>query len=307
MLKTICTRLLPSMAAFCLVAGCASTWNPKTPEDPYESYNRAVFSFNLGVDRHIYRPIAHGYDFITPHFVQNRIRNFFSNVNQVPVIVNDTLQANMPWLVSDIGRLVVNTTLGLGGLFDPATALGMKKHAQDFGLTMAVWGVQKSPYFIFPFLPPGTARDFFGMALDGYAFSVWTYIDPAWVGYSARGLDFIQLRAGLLSLDKSVDEAFDPYIFLRDSYLQNRHSKIQRVLHPREDEFSSGPALEEQTTTVATVSASEPNDVRAVWSPSALSEHGSSASAVLPPFAPPKQSHEKNAALSPVSPPAARS
>ncbi len=235
MFKTLSTRFLIPLT-LCFLTGCASTWQPKTPEDPYESYNRAVFAFNLSVDRHVYRPIAKGYDFITPVFVQNRIQNFFSNINQIPVIANDLLQINPSWMFSDIGRLLVNSTLGLGGLFDPATPIGMKKHNQDFGLTMAVWGVRESPYFLLPFLPPSTARDFLTLPVDGYLLSVWTYVDPEWVRYSARGLDFIQMRARLLSADKAVDQAFDPYLFVRDYYLQNRKAKIQRVLHPHEEE-----------------------------------------------------------------------
>jgi phospholipid-binding lipoprotein MlaA len=253
MSKTFLLRAVSSLIATSLLSGCASAWHPKTPEDPYESYNRAVFAFNLGVDRHVYRPIARGYNFITPNFVQDRIRNFFSNVNQLPVIANDLLQANAPWTVSDLGRLVVNTTLGLGGLFDPATPLGMKKHNQDFGLTMAVWGVRESPYFLFPFLPPSTARDFFGSSLDGYAFSVWTYIHPEWIGYTARGLDFVQLRAKLLSADKAVDQAFDPYIFVRDYYLQSRKAKIHTVLHPEGVEHAAEATPAPMETTQSAV------------------------------------------------------
>ncbi len=230
------TRFIASFAATCLLSGCASTWHPKTPEDPYESYNRAIFAFNLKVDRYVYRPLAKSYDFITPNFAQDRVRNFFSNVAQVPIIANDLMQFNMPWMFSDVGRLLVNSTLGLGGLFDPATPIGMKKHSQDFGLTMAVWGVRESPYLLLPLLPPTTARDFLSFPVDGYALSIWTYMNPDWIRYAARGTDFIQMRAKLLSSDKAVDQAFDPYLFVRDYYLQNRKAKIQRVLHPNENE-----------------------------------------------------------------------
>lgn len=240
----------------CLLTGCASTWNPKTPVDPYENYNRKVFAFNLEVDRHLYRPIAKGYRAITPKFVRNRITNFFDNVDQLSVIANNILQVNVPWTVSDVGRLLVNSTLGIGGLFDPATRFGLKKHDQDFGLTMAKWGVRESPYFIFPFFPPFTARDFFGWAVDGSAFTVWTYVDPNWVSYSARTLNLIQEREGLLSTDKLVDEAFDPYIFVRDFYLQRRKREITHVLDPSKvaenQESSNLPAesnKEEETKT----------------------------------------------------------
>lgn len=266
MLKASFTRAVTLITATVFLMGCASTWQPKTPEDPYESYNRAVFAFNLRVDRYVYRPVAKTYDTLTPVFVQNRIRNFFSNAEQPRAIVNDLLQVNMPWMVSDIGRFLVNTTLGVVGLFDPATPLGMKKRTQDFGLTLAVWGVRESPYFIFPFLPPSTARDFLGTGVDTFS-PVWFYIGPQWVGYTAAGLDFVQQRARLLPLDKAVDQAFDPYIFVRDSYLQNRKSKVRIVLNPREEgDVPLAPAPESPQSAdsetvvvaVATADASQP-------------------------------------------------
>lgn len=235
MFKTRSTSaaIFVSTLTCCLLSGCAST-GYHHPEDPYEGYNRKVFAFNLGFDRHVYRPIAKGYDLITPKFVQRRISNFFSNLDQISVVGNDLLQLNGPWMASDVGRLVFNTTLGIGGLFDPATRMGMQKHNQDFGLTIARWGIKKSPYFIFPLLQPSTTRDFLGYAVDGTVFTLWTYIDPDWIGYSARALDLIESRAKLLPTDKLVDQAFDPYIFVRDFYLQNRKAKIDRVLNPEE-------------------------------------------------------------------------
>lgn len=246
--KSVSARTTTSLLSTCLLAGCASTWHPKTPEDPYENYNRAVFKFNLGVDRHIYRPIAKTYATITPKFIQHRITNFFSNVDHVPIIANDILQLNGPWLIRDTARLVVNSTVGILGLFDVATHIGWKKHDQDFGLTMAKWGVKESPYFIFPFFQPTTARDFFAIGVDNYAFSVWPYVEPAWLQYSGRGLDLLQIRARLLPMDKLVDESFDPYVFIRDFYLQNRKGKIQKVVHSEEEENAALPeAIEEKS------------------------------------------------------------
>jgi phospholipid-binding lipoprotein MlaA len=222
------------VASAASLSSCASAWHPANPQDPYEGYNRKVFKFNLGVDRYVYRPIAKGYKAVTPQFVRTGVGNFFSNVGLVPDMANDLLQANGHWFLSDLGRLAINTTVGIGGLFDVAKHAGLPKHSQDFGLTMAKWGAKDSPYFVFPFLPPGTARDFFGVNVVGYATSPWTYVQPDWVSYSAVALNIIDQRAGLLPTDKLVDQAFDPYLFVRDAYLQNRAAKIEMVLHPEQ-------------------------------------------------------------------------
>jgi phospholipid-binding lipoprotein MlaA len=249
-LKTLCIALV--LASATTLSGCASVAHPNDPQDPYESYNRKVFKFNLTVDRYIYRPIAKGYKAITPQFVRTGVRNFFSNVGLLPDIGNDLLQGNGVWALSDGWRFLINTTVGIGGLFDVAKHVGLPKHNQDFGLTMAKWGVKESPYFVFPFLPPGTTRDFFGVNVVGYATSPLTYVQPDWVSYSAKALDMVDQRAGLLPTDKLVDQAFDPYIFVRDAYLQNRAAKIEAVVHPEEEAPASEPTPGAGTTTSAT-------------------------------------------------------
>jgi phospholipid-binding lipoprotein MlaA len=208
--------------------GCATT-GPNN--DPYEGYNRKVFKFNMAVDRGLFRPIASAYAFVTPKPVRRSVTNFFANVDEIPNMGNDLLQANFPWLFSDAGRFMINSTLGIGGLFDVASMWGLERHKQDFGLTLATWGWRKSPYLMVPLLPPSTPRDLVGFGGD-IAMSPWTYIEPSWVGYAAYGLEFVNKRANLLPMDKLVDEAFDPYVFVREAYLQNREAQIQKVLHP---------------------------------------------------------------------------
>ncbi len=217
------------LAVLLLTAGCATKGNP----DPYEKYNRKVFKFNMGVDKFVYRPIAVAYDTVTPKVAQHGVSNFFSNIDLVPSIANDILQFNFPWAFADTGRLIVNSTLGLGGLLDPATKFGMHKHTQDFGLTLAKWGVKDSPYFMLPFLPPATVRDFVGQGLDLSVLSVWAYVRPVWITYAAFGLDFTNRRASYLSTDKLLKEAFDPYLFMRDAYLQQRKGQVQQILNPQ--------------------------------------------------------------------------
>ncbi len=230
MKKTICrlSRIFFITASLTLLASCATVDQP----DPYESYNRQVFKFNRAVDKVLFRPIAVVYDTITPNFMQRGISNFFANVYQVPTIANDVLQANPGWALSDIMRLVVNSTVGIGGLIDVAKPLGLEPHDQTFGLTLARWGYTNSSYLILPFLPPGTVRDLAGLGVDSLAFSVWPYIDPHWIAYAAAGTSFIIARAQFLSTDKLVDEALDPYVFVRDAYLQRMNARIEKVTHP---------------------------------------------------------------------------
>lgn len=216
-----------------LLTGCAV--NHKNPQDPYESYNRKVFKFNQRVDKVIYRPVAVVYTTVMPKFARHGIGNFLSNVGEVPTIGNDILQANPLWALSDVGRLVVNTTLGIGGLFDVATRAGLEKHNQDFGLTMAKWGYTQSSYLMIPFLPPLTVRDLIGTGGD-YGMSVWTYVRPGWIGWTAYGVTLVDKRASFLDSDKLVDQAFDPYIFVRDAYLQNRQHNIDKIKHPHTGE-----------------------------------------------------------------------
>lgn len=212
-----------------LTAGCASTTNP----DPYEGYNRKMFAFNMKVDKFVYRPVAKVYDTITPKPLQKGVTNFFANIDTIPKIANDILQLNPSWLAGDSVRLIINTTLGIGGLFDVASHFGLSKHDQDFGLTLARWGFRQSSYFLLPFLPPGTPRDFIGRGVDLSLLSFWAYVKPEWISYAALGLDMTNQRAAYLSSDKLLDEVFDPYIFLRDAYMQKRKQQIYRVLHPR--------------------------------------------------------------------------
>jgi phospholipid-binding lipoprotein MlaA len=208
------------------LTGCATG---KNPEDPYESFNRKVFSFNMKVDKYVYKPIAQIYDHLTPMPIRKGVTNFFSNIGQLPIIANNLLQGNMEWFVSDIGRLIVNTTMGVGGLFDVATPLGIEKHQQDFGLTLAKWGFRDSPYLMLPFLPSSTPRDIIGFGAD-YFMSPWPYIENDWWTYAAYGIEFANARAAVLGADKLIEEAFDSYVFVRDAYMQRRQSQIQTIL-----------------------------------------------------------------------------
>ena len=152
------TLLLPLF----LLGGCATT----NPSDPLEPMNRAIYSFNDGVDTAIFKPLAQGYRAVLPSFVRNGISNFFSNINDVLIALNNLLQGKISNAVSDVGRVLVNTTVGVGGLFDVATNFGLEKHNEDFGQTLGYWGIADGPYLVLPLLGPSNFRDALGRIVD---------------------------------------------------------------------------------------------------------------------------------------------
>ena len=210
-----------------LLSSCA-VGRATNPQDPFETLNRKTFAFNQKVDRIVYRPIANLYNTITPDFIDRGVTNFFQNLGQVGTIGNDILQADLEFTLLDTARLFINTTVGVLGLFDPASHIGLPLHYQDFGLTLAKWGVKNSPYFVVPFLGPSTLRDTAGLPPD-YYMSPLTYVKPDSACYGLVALDRIDRRADLLSADKLLTQAFDPYVFLRNAYLQKRKQRIRKI------------------------------------------------------------------------------
>lgn len=206
------------------LTGCASTAN--NPKDPYEGFNRAMFSVNEGIDV-VAKPIAQGYDAAAPLPVKAGIGNFFGNIYDVWTAVNNLLQGKGGDAMSDLGRVLINTTVGIGGVFDVASEMGLEKHAEDFGQTLAVWGVPEGDYLYWPLIGPRTTRDTFGWMVDAAADPVWRVDDVA-LRNSLVGVLFIDLRASLLPTDKVVEQAaFDKYNYIRDAYLQNRRSAVR--------------------------------------------------------------------------------
>ena len=205
------------------ISGCATSKFPPTdPQDPYEHFNRKVFAFNMAIDRTFYRPVAKVYDAVLPWPVKTGVRNFFGNISDVTSVANEFLQMHFAQVVADLARIVINTTIGIGGLFDVASALGLEKDKEDFGLTLASWGSKDTPYLVLPFLGPYTLRDAVGAPIDYFLLSVWPYLKANTLFYGVRATYYVQYRASLLAGDKIVDQAFDPYIFVRDAYLQRR-------------------------------------------------------------------------------------
>lgn len=187
--------------------------------DPWEGFNRVVFRFNDTLDKYVLKPVAKGYVKVTPGPVQQGVSNFFSNVGEIPTIVNGLLQAKFAQAGLDSTRFLVNTTVGLVGFIDVASRLGLEKHNEDFGQTLGYWGVESGPYLVLPLLGPNTLRDSFGMIPDSYV-SLYNAVDHDETEYSIRAVDVVDMRAGLLEAEKLV--AGDKYTFFRNAYLQRR-------------------------------------------------------------------------------------
>lgn len=214
-----------------MIAGCAGNEKRLEPAagvsgaetsrvDPYEGFNRSMYSFNMKVDQYLLKPVADGYKFITPDFVETGVSNFFNNLKGINVVLNDVLQGKFRQSASDSGRFLTNTTLGVAGLFDVASHFGLEGNVEDFGQTLAVWGVGEGPYLVLPFLGPTTIRDGGGGIVDRAA-NPGTYVPFTGI------LEGINDRANAQGALNFIDEAaLDPYVFTRESFLQYRRHLI---------------------------------------------------------------------------------
>ena len=206
------------------IAGCASTNN--NPKDPFEPLNRGVYQFNDALDQAIFKPVAQGYRAVLPSFVRTGVSNFFSNINDVLVALNNLLQGKFTAFVSDFGRIAINSTLGIGGIFDIASEAGIEKHEEDFGQTLGWWGFSDGPFLMLPILGPSTARDTIGRFVD-YRMDLVTYVRPRHVRNIMWGTKFVNRRAELLDAGTILETAaLDPYEFIRDAYLQRRRNLV---------------------------------------------------------------------------------
>jgi len=220
------TSQLGCAVALIAASGCATTAN--NPKDPFESFNRAMFAVNEGLDMVIVKPVAQVYDTVAPLPIKVVVGNFFGNIWDAWTAVNNLLQGKGAEAASDLGRVLVNSTLGIGGAFDVAADMGLAKNSEDFGQTLGKWGVGAGPFFYWPLIGPRTARDTFGWTVDSFLFydPIWR-IDDIPVRNSLVATRYINLRATLLPADKVIEEAaFDKYSYIRDAYLQNRRSEI---------------------------------------------------------------------------------
>jgi len=213
--------LLSLLALAC--GGCASTGARGTSEvnDPFEGANRAIFKFNRTADRFVLRPVASGYHTITPDPLERSIGRFFVNLSSPIVIVSDLLQGKFKQAGADTGRFLLNSTVGLLGFLDVAAHVGLEFHDEDFGQTLGRWGLEQGPYFLVPIFGPYTLRDGVGRILE-LPFELLNHYDNDDARRKLVLLYYIDRRTRLLAVDDELANAFDPYIFVRDAYLQNR-------------------------------------------------------------------------------------
>lgn len=198
-------------------------------KDPWEPVNRKVFKFNESVDDYVFKPVAKGYRWIVPDPIERGVGNIFSNLNDIPVTVNNLLQFKFNNALTSSMRFVVNSTFGLAGLVDVASNIGLEKHDEDFGQTMGYHGVASGPYLVLPFLGPSSARDAGGRVLDLASDPVFlgSFFVAPFIGPIVGGTRATDTRAGFLKSEKTLDEAaLDKYEFVRDAYLQRRRSLI---------------------------------------------------------------------------------
>jgi phospholipid-binding lipoprotein MlaA len=224
---------LAILAIALLLGACATTGRGETSNaDPWEGMNRGVYAFNDGLDRAVLKPVAKGYDFVMPRFAKEGVNNFFANLEDIAVGANNVLQGKVGQGASDFGRVVVNTVFGVFGLWDIATPLGLEKHDEDFGQTLAVWGMNSGPYLVLPLFGPSTLRD--GPAkvvTPSWAYSYWWSSDVSW---GLFGLDVVRTRANLFQAEGILTEAaLDKYSFIRDAWVQRRRNVIYDGSPPR--------------------------------------------------------------------------
>src|SRR6185369_4392717 len=208
----------------------------ENPRDPYEGFNRTMFAVNEAVDTYAAKPVAQVYDKAVPLPVKAGVGNFFGNVGDLWIGVNGALQGKFGDAGIDFGRLLINSTVGIFGLFDVASELGLEKHDEDFGQTLAVWGAGDGGYLFWPIIGPRTVRDTAGWGVDITVDPV-AYVYPISSSNGLRALRFVDIRASLLPADKVVEEAaLDKYAYIRDAYLQRRRNQIFDGRPPRLDD-----------------------------------------------------------------------
>jgi phospholipid-binding lipoprotein MlaA len=229
-------RLTAAAAVLAVLGGCSSVPQEyRDPRDPWQGYNRAMFKFNTDFDNAFLKPAARAYQVVTPEPVDRGVTNFFNNIADVTSAVNNVLQFKLSRAGSDVGRVVVNSTVGIVGVFDVATNMGLPSYKEDFGQTLGYWGIGPGPFFMMPILGPSSVRDTVGFAGD-------IVVDPFFsiskneIYWGFIVLRTIDKRADLLAAGEILDEAaIDPYAFIRDAFLQRRRNLVYDGNPPMDD------------------------------------------------------------------------
>jgi phospholipid-binding lipoprotein MlaA len=231
-----------TVAAGCLIlvlAGCATT-GERNAADPWESANRKVYAFNDGLDRATLKPVAKVYEKHTPKWIRTSVSNFFNNLGAPVTIVNQLLQGKVVQAGQDTLRFAMNTTLGLGGFFDPAADANLPRHDEDLGQTLGKWGVPPGPYLMLPLLGPSNLRDVPSHVVNRFLepFHWYDYGSERWI---SLGLSLVDMRARLLPLEPTLARTYDPYSFIREAYRQRRlfqvyDGDVPEELLPKDEE-----------------------------------------------------------------------
>jgi phospholipid-binding lipoprotein MlaA len=250
-------RALPraaAMLALAVVAGCATApqgvdRHVAGPKDPYESFNRKVFAFNDTLDTYALKPVATAYNKVVPSPIRTGVHNFFGNFSDAWSAVNQLLQGKPADAGTMTLRVLTNTTIGIGGLFDPATSLGLERKPEDLGLTLGHWGINPGPYLVLPLFGPSDIRDAVALPADTYVSPALLVAPKYWKEVGVDAIGVIDTRAGLLGASQMLDDlAFDRYTFLRDAYITRRRSLVYDGNPPdlpdddTDDDSKSAPA-----------------------------------------------------------------
>ena len=232
---TVGLTLSLTMLSACSSAPIASSTDVSSdPRDPYENFNRKVYALNDVVDQKILLPVVNVYEDVTPSVVTKGVSNFFSNLSEMSNFLNHSLQLKPKKAAKDVGRLVINSTLGLGGVIDVASNLGIYQEPEGFGQTLGYWGVSSGPYMVLPLLGPSTLRDTSAIVIDISASPIRRY-DPVANNFYISVLQVIDLRYQLGNFDSLMSG--DPYTFIREAYLQRREHLIKDGAPPDDDDF----------------------------------------------------------------------
>ena len=247
-------RTLHTCCVLLLLAGCATTGERKAA-DPFETANRQVYAFNVGIDKATLKPVAKGYAAAVPQWMRNSVTNFFHNLDEPTTIVNQLLQGKLKLAAQDTVRFALNTTLGLGGLFDPASDANLQRHDEDLGQTLGLWGVPAGPYLMLPLLGPSHLRDVPTVVVNRFLqpFYWYNYGNERWI---SLGLSLVDKRSRLLPLDAPLERTYDPYGFIRQAYSQRRLFQVydgnvpDELLPQEENGFDEEPeTLDEEPET----------------------------------------------------------
>ena len=253
------SKRVAALAAIALLAGCTIA-KPRT-DDPMEQFNRKAYHFNDQLDQAVIRPVAMGYRKITNPPVRRSISDFYTNIRMPITIANDLLQARPVRAVQGTGRFLVNLTLGVGGFFDPASQMGIPLNETDFGITLARWGLPEGDYLVLPFVGSTTVRDVWRLPVDSYFFDPLSYYSrnhsfKAGQYYLPQVLYLVTLRARAIDAESFLQSAYDPYVFLRDAYRQQRlyqiydgnppNDVIEQMQGQKDQSFDPDELLKEQ-------------------------------------------------------------